>query len=80
MGFMKREEPFFVGQDIVASFVVINISKDDRRVSVTLTARHTEYWDRSLSDDNIAKQKFNECVMRAGQSELLPFSELSPTP
>ncbi|PVD20985.1 hypothetical protein C0Q70_19149 [Pomacea canaliculata] len=68
VGFMKREEPFFVGQDIVASFVVINISKDDRRVSVTLTARHTEYWDRSLSDDNIAKQKFNECVMRAGQS------------
>lgn len=64
----------FVGQDLVAHFVVTNASEQQRRVAVTMTARHTQYWDRSGGDENIVKQTFDNCVLPKGQGIFsLPF-------
>ncbi|PVD20987.1 hypothetical protein C0Q70_19151 [Pomacea canaliculata] len=69
----------FVGQDVVANFVVTNITTVDRRVAVTLTARNTHYWDRGIGDDNIAKEKFGAVVLPSGQSQTfslkIPYAE-----
>ncbi|XP_025076043.1 protein-glutamine gamma-glutamyltransferase E-like isoform X1 [Pomacea canaliculata] len=61
-----EDKKTFVGQDIIATFIVTNVSQEDRRVAVTLTARHTQYWDRGLADDNVAKTKFDNFILPSG--------------
>lgn len=66
-----EDKKTFVGQDIIATFIVTNVSQEDRRVAVTLTARHTQYWDRGLADDNVAKTKFDNFILPSGLGTFL---------
>ncbi|PVD20984.1 hypothetical protein C0Q70_19148 [Pomacea canaliculata] len=69
-----EDKKTFVGQDIIATFIVTNVSQEDRRVAVTLTARHTQYWDRGLADDN------GPTTIKSGQAADVTVSFTNPLP
>lgn len=63
-----------VGQDLVVEAKVKNISKDEKRVAMTMTSRTTSYWDNSRSDDTLSREIYNVTVIKPGQEEMFKLT------
>nr|KAG5707194.1 hypothetical protein BaRGS_017878 [Batillaria attramentaria] len=68
VNFVKGEQTM-VGQDFVSKVKVKNVSKENKRVVMTMAARESRYWDSPMTDGNMAKQKFDEITLTPDQEE-----------
>lgn len=62
-------EQTMVGDDLIVTSLVKNVSSEERTVTVTMTARTTTYWDRSISDENLAKENFADVTIKPAESK-----------
>ena len=55
-----------VGEAVVLTSHVKNISKDDRKVKAVFTVSTSPYWNRSRLDKQVAKEKLQDRLIKAG--------------